>query len=172
MLRTALRITLSIFAVLCSTFSGTALGLVVDVLVRFSRFNYSALFYVGIGIIFSLAAVLLRSFVPLEFHWQRVQARAGLWVESIFLVSFFLVGLVMAIGLFTFDWPTWCAALAAIALLVGAAILVNRLAGDAEPQWDGRCPICGYDLRGTTDPRCPECGTEFESIEHDNTDGC
>jgi hypothetical protein len=32
------------------------------------------------------------------------------------------------------------------------------------PQLDGEglsCPICGYDLRGLTNPRCPECGTRF-----------
>ena len=26
----------------------------------------------------------------------------------------------------------------------------------------GRCPACGYDLRGTREPRCPECGSRFD----------
>src|SRR6476620_9578090 len=35
------------------------------------------------------------------------------------------------------------------------------------PDWDivreeVRCPLCGYQLRGLTEPRCPECGYRFE----------
>jgi hypothetical protein len=35
------------------------------------------------------------------------------------------------------------------------------------PDWDAvrdeiRCPPCGYQLRGLTEPRCPECGYRFE----------
>ena len=35
------------------------------------------------------------------------------------------------------------------------------------PDWDAvreevRCPLCGYQLRGLTEPRCPECGYRFE----------
>jgi len=26
---------------------------------------------------------------------------------------------------------------------------------------DVRCPLCDYDLRGSTEPRCPECGYQF-----------
>lgn len=34
------------------------------------------------------------------------------------------------------------------------------------PNWDTishdvTCPLCGYNLRGLTDPRCPECGSRF-----------
>jgi rubredoxin len=37
----------------------------------------------------------------------------------------------------------------------------------AGPVWesithDVLCPLCGYNLRGLTDPRCPECGYRFE----------
>src|SRR5438552_2015268 len=27
------------------------------------------------------------------------------------------------------------------------------------------CPLCGYDLRGLSQPRCPECGSRFEWAE-------
>lgn len=35
------------------------------------------------------------------------------------------------------------------------------------PDWDTishdvTCPLCGYNLRGLTDPRCPECGARFD----------
>ena len=35
------------------------------------------------------------------------------------------------------------------------------------PDWetvthDVKCPLCGYNLRGLTEPRCPECGYPFE----------
>src|SRR5215210_1235997 len=35
------------------------------------------------------------------------------------------------------------------------------------PAWDAItesvvCPLCGYNLRGLTEPRCPECGYRFE----------
>ena len=33
-------------------------------------------------------------------------------------------------------------------------------AGTIEPQ--GKCPACGYDLRGSVSPVCPECGTAKE----------
>ena len=35
---------------------------------------------------------------------------------------------------------------------------------DAPPDWtttELACPLCGYNLRGLTDPRCPECGFAF-----------
>ncbi|UCD74406.1 MAG: hypothetical protein JSV91_11515 [Phycisphaerales bacterium] len=32
--------------------------------------------------------------------------------------------------------------------------------GEAEPQ--GKCPACGYDLRGSVSPVCPECGVAKE----------
>jgi hypothetical protein len=35
------------------------------------------------------------------------------------------------------------------------------------PDWSQQveeitCPLCGYNLRGLTEPRCPECGHQFD----------
>ena len=32
-------------------------------------------------------------------------------------------------------------------------------------RYRGRCPVCGYDLRGTTHERCPECGNSIRRAE-------
>jgi hypothetical protein len=34
-----------------------------------------------------------------------------------------------------------------------------------EPEVELACPLCGYNLRGLTDPRCPECGFAFTWAE-------
>ena len=33
---------------------------------------------------------------------------------------------------------------------------------DAPGEEELHCPLCDYNLRGTTEPRCPECGYQFE----------
>src|SRR5579884_3246062 len=40
------------------------------------------------------------------------------------------------------------------------------LASYDQPDWstlaeDVHCPLCGYNLRGLSEPRCPECGYRF-----------
>src|SRR5215212_1306561 len=47
-----------------------------------------------------------------------------------------------------------------------AAIAPPPSAHDAPPDWGAvadavACPLCGYELRGLTEPRCPECGYAF-----------
>src|SRR5262249_35833512 len=42
----------------------------------------------------------------------------------------------------------------------GRAIFLPLLARRRKRWYDGRCEVCGYDMRGTmTAERCPECGT-------------
>ena len=53
------------------------------------------------------------------------------------------------------------------ALSPEASAEVSAATGRAGPDWASRgedllCPLCGYNLRGLTDPRCPECGYRFE----------
>ncbi len=49
----------------------------------------------------------------------------------------------------------------ALALAVLPALWIRgvwKRWGYRKSNMDGRCPVCGYDLRATAD-RCPECGT-------------
>jgi len=46
------------------------------------------------------------------------------------------------------------------------ATTIPATASDAAPDWDAIdadvvCPLCGYNLRGITEPRCPECGYRY-----------
>lgn len=59
--------------------------------------------------------------------------------------------------------PVWApAALAgAAAVFVGLSFLRTRTT--LRRQAEGRCVVCGYDLRGDVTGRCPECGTDIEN---------
>lgn len=44
-------------------------------------------------------------------------------------------------------------------MLLSIAVYVRNTYWPVYPE--GRCAVCGYDLRGLPAPRCPECGTPF-----------
>lgn len=58
-------------------------------------------------------------------------------------------------------WWTWGVLAGAVVLLVVAGVESARQIRAQRWRREGRCAVCGYDLRASAD-RCPECGTEQE----------
>ncbi|MBL8758962.1 MAG: hypothetical protein JNK35_11090 [Phycisphaerae bacterium] len=50
------------------------------------------------------------------------------------------------------------------ALLIGPAVILPLLTRRRRGWYQGRCPSCGYDMKGLADaPRCPECGAGWRT---------
>jgi hypothetical protein len=80
---------------------------------------------------------------PLGFMWHEVEESSSIfgkptesWIECIFI-------------------PYWFFAVTTIPLPL---IWARRRRRERSLRQQGRCPVCGYDLRATPH-RCPECGT-------------
>ncbi|MCC7408404.1 MAG: hypothetical protein IT442_10040 [Phycisphaeraceae bacterium] len=59
------------------------------------------------------------------------------------------------------NFPYWAVALVVSApLVVGLGVMMRQGVRGRR----GRCPLCGYDLRGTEGEACPECGAGFERV--------
>lgn len=118
----------------------------------------------------------------------------GLWWAILVCLVLPVVGWMTRVG----KWNAWQAAhvavvaygvLAAMAVVPALTVLVvlgivpfasvmailsaiNRWHSARVRQRQGRCRVCGYDLRATPDPngprleRCPECGTYSSAIGH------
>lgn len=71
-----------------------------------------------------------------------------------------LLGLVAAVWLVFWDWPTWVAAIPAGSLMI-LGLLVPSILFPLRITTGSTCSRCGYDLRGCVELRCPECGTPF-----------
>ena len=161
-MRLALRKALYVAAAIGATVGGIVFAFILDTLIRSAQLNLAgALIGFGTCLAIIIGLMVLRSFIQPSLHWQRVQARTDRWIDSLCLVAFFLIGTTATVELFTFAWPTLCVAFSAIGVLAVTVALIERVGPNTEPPADGRCRVCGYDLRGATQPRCSECGTEL-----------
>lgn len=162
-MRAALRTILFVIAGIGATVSGMVLVICVDAAIHFGRFAPITLAYVAAAPALALTAAFLRLLIRPPLHGQRLQSHDDRAVDGIYLVGYFLIGATSTVELFAFGWPPLAAVTTALLILFAAAALAHRIGGDdTQPRWDGRCLICGYDLRGSTEPRCSECGTKFE----------
>jgi hypothetical protein len=61
-------------------------------------------------------------------------------------------------------WVKWSSALVTtVGFSLGSYCAYRFIKGMTPPRL--HCTVCGYELRGQTEPRCPECGTPFHTEE-------
>ena len=105
---------------------------------------------------------------PLPTGWRRItqpsydlQGQWGRWSGDRHDLLGFIIwggrktGTINTTQSFVVLFPFWL--VACVALVMPAAFVARHLCRRRRAS-DGRCAVCGYDLRATPD-RCPECGT-------------
>lgn len=147
------------------------LGLLLSIISRLSREVVSGPVHWGT---IATAAIILAVLASLPFRcrrdWPRTRAHLALLLGGAAMWFTFAGGFVMLDRLISerpadrTPWETVAQAATGIGsvTLVLASLLLFILQHRRRPVPAGRCPGCGYDLRGLPEPRCPECGRPFE----------